>query len=174
VTGVQTCALPISVFNSTQKLPTGDDQPLFDEYGHPIKLQEVVDISLNNSILDAIPLLGLLYPNFQVNQAAGTAQNGLIDGVLTISFTPRIGEVYTLAGGMKAAVDIPLTGSAEEGTVDFYQTAALDMVYLPQGLTLATGSGAAYNVAVVPEADTWGMLLAGLGLVGFAARHRLG
>lgn len=37
---------------------------------------------------------------------------------------------------------------------------------------LATGGGG--SVAAVPEADTWAMLLAGLGLVGFAARRRLG
>lgn len=163
----------VAVFNATQKLPTGDDQLLFDEYGHPIKLQEVVDISLNNSILDAIPLLGLLYPNFQVNQAAGTAQNGLIDGVLTISFPPQIGEVYTLAAGMQASVVIPINVH-NTGTADFYNSAVLSAVYLPQGLTLSTDSGTAYNVAVVPEADAWAMLLAGLGLVGFAARRRLG
>ncbi|MCA1978869.1 MAG: PEP-CTERM sorting domain-containing protein [Thiobacillus sp.] len=39
--------------------------------------------------------------------------------------------------------------------------------------TAATGGGGG-TVAVVPEADTYAMLLAGLGLVGFAARRRLG
>jgi MYXO-CTERM domain-containing protein len=29
-----------------------------------------------------------------------------------------------------------------------------------------------WQVTPVPEADTWAMLLAGLGLVGFAARRR--
>ena len=29
-----------------------------------------------------------------------------------------------------------------------------------------------WQVTAVPEADTWAMLLAGLGLVGFAARRR--
>lgn len=45
----------------------------------------------------------------------------------------------------------------------------------PQGLI--TGAGASYELtfsaaAPVPEASTYGMMLAGLGLVGFAARRR--
>ncbi|MEW6676773.1 MAG: hypothetical protein AB1421_02535 [Pseudomonadota bacterium] len=160
----------LAVFNATQKLPAGDDRALFDDYGHPIKLQEVVDISFDNSIFDALPLLGLLYPNFQVIQAAGTTQDGLIEGILTVSFTPQVGEVYTLAAGMKALVEIPL-GGVNTGTADFYNSAVLSTVYLPQGLTLSTDSGTAYNVAVVPEVDMWAMLLAGLGLLGLVTRR---
>lgn len=38
----------------------------------------------------------------------------------------------------------------------------------------AGGAGAAGGGSLVPEADTYAMLLAGLGLVGFAARRKLG
>lgn len=43
--------------------------------------------------------------------------------------------------------------------------------YLKTGYALAVRSG---DVAAVPEADTWAMLLAGLGLVGAVTRRRLG
>ncbi|MHB1176230.1 MAG: PEP-CTERM sorting domain-containing protein [Sulfuriferula sp.] len=38
---------------------------------------------------------------------------------------------------------------------------------------LDTAGNLAYTVAAVPEADTWAMLLAGLGMMGFIARRRL-
>lgn len=39
--------------------------------------------------------------------------------------------------------------------------------------TLNNAGALSYNVAAVPEADTWAMLLAGLGMMGFIARRRL-
>lgn len=39
--------------------------------------------------------------------------------------------------------------------------------------TLNNAGALSYNVAPVPEADTWAMLLAGLGMMGFIARRRL-
>lgn len=159
------------IFNSTPELPSGDDRPLFEDYGHPINLQKVLHASFSNTVIDGLAL-GFPIPGLHVTLAEGTAQDGIFDGMLTVSFTPQIGEVYTIAAGMKAFVDIQVTGSANEGTADFYQTAALQAVYLPQGLTLTTDSGAAFNVAVVPEADTWAMLLAGLGLMGLSSCRR--
>jgi hypothetical protein len=52
------------------------------------------------------------------------------------------------------------------------------MIYLAvsnEGLGNATATGmstALYSLAPVPEPETWGMLLAGLGLVGFMARRK--
>lgn len=43
----------------------------------------------------------------------------------------------------------------------------------PATWTLANDGNLAYSVAAVPEADTWAMMLAGLGLMGFIARRRL-
>ena len=50
--------------------------------------------------------------------------------------------------------------------------------FAAQSGTLAAGFytisiGMSNSVTAVPEADSWAMLLAGLGLVGFAARRKL-
>lgn len=52
---------------------------------------------------------------------------------------------------------------------DFGSTFDAEITSLTPGVTLL---GIQAGVAAVPEADTWAMLLAGLGLVGFAARRR--
>ena len=41
-----------------------------------------------------------------------------------------------------------------------------------QGLTSAQGGSAWYTVSAVPEADTYAMMMAGIGLLGFATRRR--
>lgn len=48
---------------------------------------------------------------------------------------------------------------------------AISYVGIYNNYSMEDGGG---NVAMVPEADTYAMLLAGLGLVGFAARRKLG
>ena len=64
---------------------------------------------------------------------------------------------------------MPNTGNAWAfGFSDGYQPAG----YKGSGFyALAVSPG---DVAAVPEADTWAMLLAGLGLVGVATRRRRG
>lgn len=57
------------------------------------------------------------------------------------------------------------TGNAGQGNVDFAAHVA--------GLNTQTTSGYFGGSAPVPEANTYAMLLAGLGLVGFAARRKL-
>lgn len=71
------------------------------------------------------------------------------------------GSLYTEAGGwgdlrMTALSDFGSTFDAEVTSL----TAGVDLVGLQAG------------IAPVPEADTWAMLLVGLGLVGFAVRRR--
>lgn len=56
------------------------------------------------------------------------------------------------------------------GTADFYGSSRFGAT-APNGATVTGASGTAYALAAVPEAETYVMMLAGLGLVGFAARR---
>lgn len=65
----------------------------------------------------------------------------------------------------------PVPGNYSYGSADI--EVAIDTVYLPTGVSLTSSSGLLLaNVPLVPEPDTWALLLAGLGLVGWAARRR--
>ena len=57
---------------------------------------------------------------------------------------------------------------------DFSNTAILDTVILPDGATLISQSGTTYPVQLnaVPEPEPYGMMLAGIGLMGFIIRRR--
>jgi hypothetical protein len=78
--------------------------------------------------------------------------------------------------GARMQVSFVLEGTARDGsTVDAYNTAQLCLV-LPFGVTLDndTGQPLAWvsNAPAVPEPQTYALLLAGLGMVGVAARRR--
>ena len=53
-----------------------------------------------------------------------------------------------------------------------YSTLGQVNLYQQAGTFSLTGSALSYTVAAVPEADTYALMLAGLGLVGFMARRR--
>lgn len=160
-----------AVFSADEFPRGGDGRPPFDEYGYPVYLEGVAETGFTSGSVQQLALLPNLF-GIRVVEASGTSENGRVDAYFSLSFTPQPGQTYTLASAMKATVDILPSGGAQEGTADFDQSARLSAVYLPQGLTLATQSGAAYNVAVVPEAGTWAMLTAGLALMAWAVRRR--
>ena len=56
------------------------------------------------------------------------------------------------------------------GLADFTLTSLSSSLVLPAGANLLSSSG--LYVQAVPEAETYAMMLAGLGLVGFAAARR--
>jgi hypothetical protein len=60
--------------------------------------------------------------------------------------------------------------AANGGIADFTLTSLGDSLVLPQGSSLLNASG--LYVQAVPEADTYAMMLVGLGLVGWAATYR--
>lgn len=75
-----------------------------------------------------------------------------------------------------ASLDV---GVNNGGTVDFYNTASLSGLTLTPGTTMSAMSGTDYfnlgsTVAPpIPEPETYALMLAGLGLVGWAARRRV-
>lgn len=66
-----------------------------------------------------------------------------------------------------------LTTSGAEGTTTSSRQLAVVTPYAGQWNLDYDAGTLSYSVAAVPEADTWAMLLAGLGLMGFIARRRL-
>ncbi len=65
------------------------------------------------------------------------------------------------------------TESIAVGNVSFEGAAAADCYGVVTG-NLNSGKGAAGTITAVPEAKTYAMLLAGLGLIGFTVRRKLG
>ena len=64
-------------------------------------------------------------------------------------------------------------GESVTWTSTFTSAVTFDQLALHvQGLTSAQGDSAWYSVTAVPEPETYAMLLAGLGLMGFVARRR--
>jgi hypothetical protein len=70
--------------------------------------------------------------------------------------------------------------SFPDSTVEFGNTASLDSIILPKGYSIIahgvplidSGNGVFLYAASVPESNTYAMLLAGLGVVGFVVRRK--
>ncbi len=88
--------------------------------------------------------------------------------------TSFLSVVFNVIGGTRYSLVSQLSVFAQQNaSADFYGTASLERILVTPGMSLGIGSGSTYNIAAVPEAETYAMMLAGLGLVGFAARRRL-
>jgi hypothetical protein len=166
------------VFDPTLPPPPPDDISLFDLAGHPIEMGSIAGASFDNA-----NMVGFAFGSSAVapHIATGTSKTGSIDWTYELRIQPVDGRVYTLAAllGLSGSIaDLPLglgtdtTPFGSAGEVDFNSTAALTQVILPAGVTFTSAAGASYNVTLVPEAETWAMLLAGLGLLGLALRRR--
>jgi len=84
---------------------------------------------------------------------------------MSVAFDVVAGNRYSLV----SALDV---GADDNASVDFYGTASLESILVTPGMNLAIGSGTTYAVAAIPEPQTYALLLAGLGVVGWAARRR--
>ena len=114
----------------------------------------------NGTSASSVPLRTLIdYQTF----GGGTASLPLTLFSYTTDFT--YDEAFTIQAVLEAYVH-------ENGESDFFNTGRLNTVIIPTGATLVTGSGTVYGITPVPEPETYAMLLAGLGLVGWAARRR--
>lgn len=72
---------------------------------------------------------------------------------------------YGLGGTTRVSLTIPLLAGNNELKFRYYSD-------IPQGLQDEGWGVGSFTVTPVPEPETWGMLLAGLGLVGALARRR--
>jgi hypothetical protein len=84
-------------------------------------------------------------------------------------------SLYTGAGTLVSTGTSLQSGAIDVWTVTSSNLAAGDYYLQVRGTLVSSTSGAfggAVMLAPVPEPETYGMLLAGLGLVGFMARRR--
>lgn len=126
-------------------------------------------------------------PDLVLTQGANQAVNVTLTGALTFTY----GEAFYLIGALGTSIadtsalgpfesfeisETPMVLAPPDGsgptTLDFFNSAHLASVVLPQGASFSSASGTAYNVTTVPEPGEWLMLLAGLGLVGWRVRRR--
>jgi hypothetical protein len=131
-------------------------------------------------------------PGVDQGQSYDSWSNGVYDYQLTFdltgsdastaSFTGRLAAdnaVTVLLNGVEIATTSSLSSWAQFAastgftsglnTLDFLVTNWQQDSYNPTGLRVEFTSS---SVSAVPEADTYAMMLAGLGLVGFVARRR--
>lgn len=134
----------------------------------------------------AFTTTALFNGSIQLNTLNGAPSGSISDDVLTLDFSGFGGEGYDYAG-TKIFLDFspdPYTLSTQVQKIDdthYYYTA--DWSHYATGGDSAESQGllnhtwvfhleGVATLAPVPEADTYAMMLAGLGLVGFMARRR--
>jgi MYXO-CTERM domain-containing protein len=84
----------------------------------------------------------------------------------------------TLANGIVGGTETLDASNLNTGITSVNTFSPASGSFAAQSFSLAAGTytisiGMSNQVTSVPEADSWAMLLAGLGLVGFAARRKL-
>ncbi|TVO57628.1 MULTISPECIES: FxDxF family PEP-CTERM protein [Denitromonas] len=117
---------------------------------------------------------GLGASDIELSYVVGPTMVGFDIGGLTASLWADLGTV----GSFDAGVDSQITtfGSGEQLSGSF-QLAAGNYFFQVGGTTIGATGGVyswAASVSPVPEPEQYGMLLAGLGLIGLIARRRVG
>lgn len=98
------------------------------------------------------------------------------DGNFSETFNGSVNFRYYGPGSLPMTADVSMNLSIPalwEGTVDFYNTAAISMA-LPAGFSATTSSGTPLVFAPIPEPGVNATMLAGLALVGWKCRRRQG
>ncbi|MEQ1662307.1 MAG: PEP-CTERM sorting domain-containing protein [Thiobacillus sp.] len=140
------------------------------------------------SIGDPSTTGGMGFPEYIPDLILAPGANQPVNVIMTGAITFTYGEAFYLIGGLKTLItneldsfctfetDASCTQHAQDGTgpttLDFFNSAHLTTIVLPQGANFASASGAAYNVTAVPEPGEWLLMLAGLGLIGWRVRRR--
>lgn len=138
-----------------------DPNPFLDLAG-----QIVTSVSFDNRMTGAFDGV----PPFFVPVPDGGEPDGNVDLALTLRFVPVPGRTYLVGARLQVAAD----GEEDDEGADFYSTAAVTRVVVPAGLSLASASGASWNVSV-PEPSPGMLLLAALGgLAAVRSRARRG
>jgi len=99
------------------------------------------------------------------------SQNTSLSGKSKTTLSQAIEGEFTFAYDTPFQITATLNvGASNGGLAEFNFDTLSHSLVLPQGVSLRSASG--LYVQAVPEAETYAMMLAGLGLVGFAASRR--
>lgn len=134
------------------------------------------------SYLDATDANGSLFMglSFTVTATQGTSGSWTLTGTDTDPYTPlSLPTTLDFVVGLKGGTEYALWGF-DNAAVDGSDTGTFSIVFTNKGgnnpdlshlIVFAREAGGG-SVSSVPEASTYGMMLAGLGLVGFAVRRK--
>jgi PEP-CTERM putative exosortase interaction domain len=124
--------------------------------------------------------MGFPTPDLVLTPGANQHVNVTLHGTLNFTY----GEAFYLIAGFGTTLfdpqsfttfgspsSLPPDGSGAT-SLDFSNSANLVQITLPASATASFASGNAYNVTAVPEPETWILLLAGIGMVGWGTRRR--
>jgi hypothetical protein len=130
-----------------------------------------VNLSFDPSVLQVLSVT-LLAPA-DISGLTGTIDNmaGTVDRIAFASFSGVAAGTFTLATleiqGVGAGVSALDIADAQDIIFEWYNDAP------PFGESVSfSGVSGSITVAAVPEAETWGMMLAGLGLIGWVMGRR--
>jgi len=120
-----------------------------------------------NTVLGNIDFLGTLQSNMNTSAASGAALNsGAIAGVYNTGKLGNTGNFIFANLGTTMGLSQYVLGAsvvAQAGKALFPTTTSL---------SLLSNGQFSYTVAAVPEANTWAMMMLGLGFMGFVARRK--
>ena len=173
-------------FTFTNQLPTltplpGFDQPSvvafwFDTGAHS-SLFSSISVTATSGLVNLVPRTPTTHPylpaNFTPDYKFGlSTQYPLSKGIYGVGPGESATMTATLGAGMSFS---DVVGALSEGTNAATATAGLRIGLLAYWLKGTGRDDAGYinnSIVAVPEAETWAMMLAGLGLMGFMVHRR--
>ena len=154
----------------------------FPSYGYPLKVQAVSDKAVNGGLSGGNPdyisnETAWLYTSFvsgtlsgyaHTNTKANSLQRAIwfLEGELGASYT--LAQLNTLDAQAKTWVDDAFAA----GWTDIGKVRVLNLLKKDGGGNYTLAAQDQLYITPVPEPETYAMLLAGLGLMGFVARRR--
>lgn len=153
--------------------------------GHDTTVTGFIDTAAKTwGVASATPFFGNVWTasNGQLITTAGSYSMNTTTGVVSAIGSPTTandGNIqFTVgAGQMAGTIDFAWTVNSGIRVVNVWNVSTDGLTYtaaIAPGMENGPfpGFNAAFHIAAVPEASTYGMMLAGLGLVGFAVRRR--
>jgi len=115
------------------------------------------------------------HPTALNGASSAISGNAFAESGTAYGTTGRVGNVTTAPNAMKGldqSMDVVQLQFVGTNNLAYASFTTLGNQYGNSTFNMSSNGVLSYNVAVVPEADISGMLLAGLGLMGFIARRR--